>query len=517
MRNLFEVVNRIFAFIVPISDFLWNFPKDLDAWARIPVLGQFSFAMLILVGSGLWFTFRTGVVQFRRFGQSLRIVMSRSASETGISPFAAFMLSSAMRVGPGNIMGVTGAVSVVGPGSIFWMWVAAAFGMTTAFVEAVLAQLFKEKERDQYVGGLPFYGMKLLGNRRWVGVALASLFIGYALLNVPSQTFHLLTALGSVASTVAGTTYARTSAVYYGIGAFVILYIAAIALGGLKRVVKVVNVWVPFMAVLYCGIVLTLVFVNWRLIPFFFAAVVKGAFSPEAVFGGAFGVALQQGVKRGLMANEAGQGTITMAAAAANNRHPVEQGLVQSMGVFFDTMIVCSMAGFVSVMAQLWTSPAGVSWEAIREDKLLVFMTAASQLAPGTTFDATVRGLLSLCYALFASMTLVGMITFAEISANMITRDHRFLFGLRATGALVLVPFGVLTVLADLQLGNIWYLADMLNILVVFANVPMLWIGQGLVLRALEHYERTGGKEGFVSKRDIGLDSPYWTEESLRG
>jgi AGCS family alanine or glycine:cation symporter len=114
-------------------------------------------------------------------------------------------------------------------------------------------------------------------------------------------------------------------------------------------------------------------------------------------------------------------------------------------------------------------------------------------------------------------MTLVGMITFAEISANMITRDHRLLFGLRATGALVLVPFGVLTVLADLQLGNIWYLADMLNILVVFANVPILWVGQGLVLRALEHYERTGGKEGFVSKRDIGLDSPYWTEESLRG
>jgi AGCS family alanine or glycine:cation symporter len=397
------------------------------------------------------------------------------------------------------------------------MWAAAAFGMTTAFVESVLAQLFKEKERDQYVGGLPFYGMRLLGNRRWVGVSLSCLFIGYALLNVPSQTFHLFTALGSVASTVAGTLFPRTSAVFYGIGAFVIVYIAAIALGGLKRVVKVVKIWVPFMAVLYCGIVLALVVLNWQRIPFFFGAVVTGAFAPEAVFGGAFGVALQQGVKRGLMSNEAGQGTITMAAATASNRHPVEQGLAQSMGVFFDTMIVCTMSGFVSVMARLWTSPAGVAWEGIREDKLLVFMTAASQLAPGTAFDATVRGLLSLCYALFASMTLIGMITFAEISANMISRDRRFLIGLRATGALVLVPFGVLTVLADLQLGNIWYLADMLNILVVFANVPILWIGQGLVLKALAHYERTGGKEGFVSSRDVGLDSPYWTAESLRG
>ena len=515
MRHLFEVVNRIFAFIVPISDFLWNFPKDLDAWARIPVLGEFSFAILILVGSGIWFTFRTGAVQFRKFGESLRIVTQRSASETGISPFAAFMLSSAMRVGPGNIMGVTGAVSVGGPGAVFWMWVAAAFGMALAFVEATLAQLYKEKKDDQYVGGLPFYGMKILGNRKWVGIALSVLFIGYALLNVPSQTFHLFTALGSVASTVAGTNYARTSGVYYGIGLFLIVYISAIVLGGLRRVVKVVNIWVPFMAVLYCGIVLTLVFLNWRLIPFFFGAVFSGAFSPEAVFGGAFGIALQQGVKRGLMANEAGQGTITMAAAAASNDHPVEQGLVQSMGVFFDTMIVCSMAGFVSVMAQLWTSPSGVVWEAIREDKLLVFMTAAKQLAPGVAFDAPVQALLSLCYALFASMTLIGMITFAEISANMISRNRTFLVGLRATGALFLVPFGVLTVLADLQLGNIWYLADMLNILVVFANVPILLIGQKHVFRALDHYERTGGKGGFVSKRDIGLDSPYWTQESL--
>jgi AGCS family alanine or glycine:cation symporter len=515
MKHLFEVVNRIFAFIVPISDFLWNFPKDVDVYARIPVLGQFSFAMLLLIGSGIYFTVRMRAVQFRRFAQSIRIVTVRTASETGISPFAAFMLSSAMRVGPGNIMGVTGAVSVGGPGAIFWMWVAAAFGMALAFVEATLAQLFKEKKGDEYVGGLPFYGMKLLGNRRWVGVSLSLLFIGYALLNVPSQTFHLFTALGSVASTVAGTTYARTSGVYYGIGVFLIVYISAIVLGGLKRVVKVVNIWVPFMAVLYCGIVLTLVFLNWRLIPFFFGAVLSGAFSPEAVFGGAFGVALQQGIKRGLMANEAGQGTITMAAAAANNRHPVEQGLVQSMGVFFDTMIVCSMAGFVSVMARLWTSPSGISWEAIREDKLLVFMTAAKELAPGVAFDGAVQALLSLCYALFASMTLIGMITFAEIAANMISRDRRFLLSLRAAGALLLVPFGVLTVLADLQLGNIWYLADMLNILVVFANVPILLIGQRHVFRALAHYERTGGKEGFVSQRDIGLASPFWTEDSL--
>ncbi len=514
MKEIFETINAFFQFIVPISDFLWDFPKNFESYANIPVLGNFSFSILLLIGSGIYFTSKTGAVQIRRFSESIRIVADRKATATGISPFAAFMLSSAMRAGPGNIMGVTGAVSVGGPGALFWMWVAAGFGMATGFIEATLAQLFKEKKNEEFVGGLPFYGMKILGNKKWVGISLSVLFIIYALLNVPSQTFHLFTALGSAASTLAGTTFERTSSVYYAIGIFLIIAIASLVLGGMKRVIKFTDLCVPFMAVLYCGIVLLLIIMNYQLIPYFFQAVIGGAFAPEAVFGGAFGVALQQGIKRGLMANEAGQGTITMAASAANNRHPVEQGLVQSMGVFFDTMIICSMAGFIAVMAQLWTSPSGVVWDDIKSDKLAVFMTSATHLAPGVAFDGTVQVLLALCYALFAFTTLIGMIVFAEISANMISRDPKFIFGIRAVGALFFVPFGVLTVLADLQLGNIWYLADLMNILVVYANVPIIMIGGKYVYRALKHYDLTGGKEGFVSVRDIGLETPYWTEKS---
>lgn len=513
MEHIFEVVNSLFAFFVPVSDLLWDFPKNLAAWARIPVLGQFSLAMLMLLGTGLWFTLRTGGVQLRRFGQSVRIVMDRKASETGISPFAAFMLSSAMRAGPGNIMGVTGAVTVGGPGALFWMWVAGTFGMATGFAEATLAQLFKERKESEFVGGLPFYGMRVLGNRRWVGVTLAALFITYALLNVPSQTFHLFTALGSVASTLAGTTYGRTSAVYYAIGALLVASVAALVLGGLKRVIRFTDLCVPFMAVLYCGVVLLLVAVNWRLVPWFFGSVLSGAFSPEAVFGGSFGVALQQGIKRGLMVNEAGQGTITMAAAAADNRHPVEQGLVQSMGVFFDTVVICSMAGFVTVMARLWTAPDAFAWGAQKADKLLVFMSSATHLTPGAAFDPAVRVALAVSYALFAFTTLIGMIVFAEISANMLSRERRFILGLRAVGALFFVPFGVLTVLADLQLGNIWYVTDLVNIIVASANVPIILVGGRHVLAALRHYERTEGKAGFVSARDIGLETPYWTGE----
>jgi AGCS family alanine or glycine:cation symporter len=270
------------------------------------------------------------------------------------------------------------------------------------------------------------------------------------------------------------------------------------------------------MAVLYCGVVFVLVAVNWRLVPWFFGSVFAGAFAPEAVFGGAFGVALQQGIKRGLMVNEAGQGTITMAAAAADNRHPVEQGLVQSMGVFFDTVVICSMAGFVTVMARLWTVPT-FAWEATKADKLVVFMSSARHLAPGTAFDPTVQVLLSVSYALFAFTTLIGMIVFAEISANMLSRERRFILGLRAVGALFFVPFGVLTVLADLQLGNIWYVTDLVNIVVASANVPIILVGGRHVVAALRHYEGTGGGEGFVSARDIGIETPFWTEKKTKG
>ncbi|MHC1723083.1 MAG: alanine/glycine:cation symporter family protein [Aminipila sp.] len=514
MNELFNAVNAFFAFIVPISDFLWEFPTNFEWYAQIPILGNFAFSILILAGAGLYLTTKTKFVQVKRFKKSIKIVANRQATETGISPFAAFMLSSAMRVGPGNIMGVTGAVSVGGPGAIFWMYVMALFGMATGFTEAVLAQLFKEKKGNEYVGGIAFYGRKLLGDKKGVGIGLSILFIIYALVNVPSQTFHLFTALGSVANTLGNTTYDRTSGVYYAIGIILIITIAALVLGGMKRVTKFTDMCVPVMAVVYCGIVFVLIIANYREIPYFFSAVIGGAFSPNAIFGGLFGVALQQGIKRGLMANEAGQGTITMAASAASNKHPIDQGLVQSMGVFFDTFIICSMAGFVVVMAHVWTGDSGVAWDAIKDDKLGLYMLSAQTLAPGVSMDAVVKVILSTCYALFAFTTLIGMIVFAEISANAISKDKKFIMGIRLVGCLFFVPFGVLTVLANLQLGNIWYLADLMNILLVFVNVPIILKGSKYVFKALDHYNRTEGKEGFVSSRDIGLETDYWTEET---
>ena len=508
MSVFFEAVNRFFEFIVPIADFLWDFPTNFQWYANIPILGKFTFAIILLVGTGIYFTIKTRFIQITGFKKGIKILVNSRASETGISPLASFLLSSAMRVGPGNIMGVTGAISIGGPGALFWMWVSAFFGMSTAFAEAVLAQIFKEKKGNEYVGGLPFYGQKLLGDKRFVGVFLSLVFIMYALFSVPGQTFHLFTSFGSIADTITGTTFGRQSAVYYGIAIFLVISVALTVLGGIRRVTAVTDVLVPIMAVVYTIVVLLIILVNLNEIPYFFKAVIGGAFKPNALFGGAFGVALAQGIKRGLMSNEAGQGTITMAAAVAENKHPVEQGLVQSIGVFLDTMVICSMTGFVIVLAHVWTGDAGVAWESISASKLTVYLSSIQHLVPGTALDGAVKVIVSLCYGLFAFTTLVGLILFAEVSANLISRSKKFIMGIRIVGALIFVPFGALTVLAGLELGNLWYISDFVNIMVVYVNVPIILIGSRLIYKALKNYNEA--KEDKFNSKSIGVDSEFW-------
>jgi AGCS family alanine or glycine:cation symporter len=502
------MLNHFFEFIVPITDFLWDFPTNLDWYRNIPVLGTLSFPVLLLLATGLYFSLRTRFVQMTHFTTGLRILTRQRQSQTGVSSLAAFLLGTAMRVGPGNIMGVTGAISVGGAGALFWMWVSAFLGMSTAFAEAVLAQIFKEKKEQEFVGGLPFYGMRLLKNRKWVALALSFVFVSYALLNVPPQTFHMFTALGSVLDSLSESPHARNSNAYLLLGVVISVSVAAATLGGLRRLTRVTDILVPVMAVLYVGTVLVLLILNFERIPLVFESIFVGAFRPDAMFGGALGVALTQGIKRGLMSNEAGQGTITPAAAVADTLHPCEQGFAQSLGVFLDTMIICSMTGFLVIMAQVWSGEAGVSWDVIRGSKLTVYMTSVTHLTPGTAFDVPVKVVLALCYAIFAFTTLVGMISFAEIAGNAISRSAKFSLALRIVGALVLVPIGALCVIEGYELGNIWYIADFANIMMVFANVPLILLGSGLVVKALRHYNKTKG-ESFRSE-SLGLDTEFW-------
>ncbi len=510
MQKIFEIINGIFSFVTPLSDFLWDFPTNFEWYASIPLLGNFSFAIILLLGSGIYFSFKLGFMQVTHFKKGIGIMTEKRAVDTGISPTAAFLLSSAMRVGPGNIIGVTGAIAVGGPGAVFWMWISAFFGMAVAYMEAVLAQIFKEKKDDEFVGGLPFYGRKLLGNKVWIGVGLSILYILYALCCLPAQGFNVVSSIGRMAEIVTGTVIATDSAFYYAVGAIIIALTALGAFGGIKKVTKWTDKMVPVMAVLYVVTVLILIILNIGSVPYFFKAVFTGAFKPEAFFGGLFGTVLAQGVKRGLMSNEAGQGTITMSAAAADAKHPCEQGILASIGVFLDTIVICTLSGFVVVMAQCWNGPNAEAWVAM--DKLPKFTESIAVLTPGTAANAIITFLITLCFCLFAYTCLLGMISFSEIAANRISKEKSFINGVRIV-ALFVAAFGILCNIAGLELGNLWAFSDLGNIIIVFFNIPIVYVGAKYVFRATEHYKKDDGTP-FTSEVIGRDDCQYWDEKA---
>ena len=510
MTAIFEAINSVFGFVGPVSDFLWDFPTNIEWYSKIPLLGNLSLAIIVLVGSGLFFTFRLGFVQVTHFKKGVKTLVEKKNVKTGISPLASFFLSTAMRVGPGNIIGVTGAIAVGGPGALFWMWVSAFFGMATAYMEGTLAQIFKEKKDDEFVGGLPFYGRKLLGNKVWIGVFLSLLYILYALCCLPAQGFNVVSSVGRIAEAATGTTIASNSVFYYIVGAIVVVMTAVIAFGGIKKVSKWTDKMVPVMAVVYVLTVVVLVVINFTRIPFFFLSVFKGAFAPEAIFGGAFGTVLAQGVKRGLMSNEAGQGTITMPAAAADAEHPCEQGIVSSLGVFLDTIVICTLTGFVVVMAHCWIGEGSEAWMAL--DKLPMFTESIATLTPGTAFNAVMSILVSLCFCLFAYTCLLGMISFSEIVANRISTAKVCINTVRII-CLAVAAFGIVCNIAGLELGNLWAFSDLGNILIVYFNVPIVFIGAKYVFRATKHYKKKDGTP-FTSKVIGRDDCVYWDEKA---
>lgn len=509
MEAIIRFINNCFAFFGPLSDFLWEFPTNFDWYAGIPVLGSLPFAIILLVGSGIYFSFRLGFIQVTGFKKGIKILTDKRTVHTGISPLAAFFLSTAMRVGPGNIIGVTGAIAVGGPGALFWMWVSAFFGMATAYMEAVLAQIFKEKKEDEYIGGLPFYGRKLLGNKVWIGVSLSVLYILYALCCLPAQGFNVVSSIGRMEEIISGKTIASQSVFYYVWSFIVVVGTAVIAYGGIKKITKITDKMVPVMAVVYVLTVLILILVNINRVPFFFKSVFGGAFKPEAFFGGVFGTVLAQGVKRGLMSNEAGQGTITMSAAAADAKHPCEQGLVASIGVFLDTIVICTLTGFVVIMAHCWTGADSAAWSEM--DKLPKFTASVAELTPGTAFNAVMSFLVTLCFCLFAYTTLLGMVSFSEIVANRINKSKRFISVIRAL-ALFTMAFGILCNIAGLELGNLWAFSDLGNILIVIANVPILYVGANSVFKATRHFRKNDGTP--FNSQVIGReDCSFWDEK----
>ena len=320
-------------FFNTLSDWLWTYV-----------------VITMLVGCAVYFTWNLRAVQFTMLPTMLRNLFRpsdqpiESIGKRRISSFQAFAFSLSSRVGTGNLAGVASAIFVGGPGAVFWMWVMALLGAATAFMEATLAQLFKRRGKDSFYGG-PAYYMKYGLKRPWMGILFACFIIyGFGLANQLVQSNTLCDAL-------AGAFHLPIRHVAVGLALLTLLII----FGGIQRIAHFCAMVVPFMAIGYILLALYILVVNITEIPAMFTLIVRSAFGFEQAAGGAVGIAIMQGVKRGLFSNEAGEGSAPNAAATATIPHPVMQGLLQSLGVFADTLLICSCTAFIILLSGLYT------------------------------------------------------------------------------------------------------------------------------------------------------------------
>lgn len=298
--------------------------------------------VVVLVVSGIIFTVRTRGVQFRLFGHMISLITEKTKkNREGISSFQAFCISTASRVGVGNLAGVVAAVSVGGPGSVFWMWIVALLSSATAFVESTIALIYREKDpQGGYRGGAPYFLTKGL-NKKWLGV----LFVIFALI-CWAGVFQIISNSVTESFNTAFGISTRTTSIA------IVVLAAAVLFGRRDKIVKVLDKMVPTMAAIYLIVVIFIVLKNITLLPATIKDIFEHAFGIKQFLGGTFGTVVMQGVKRGLFSNEAGSGSAPCAAAAADIDHPVKQGLVQALGVFVDTILICSATAFVILLSR---------------------------------------------------------------------------------------------------------------------------------------------------------------------
>ena len=446
---------------------------------------------LFLLAAGLYFTIRTGLIQFRLFGESIRVVKEKPKEKGSISSFGALMVSTASRVGTGNIVGVSTAICLGGFGAVFWMWVVALVGGASAFIESALAQVYKKRDADGSSYGGPSYYMEQALHQRWLGVVFAVVLIltyvvGFNML----AAYNLQDAFGGFSFYVKG----RTP---YIIGAILAVLFALCVLGGGKRLTNVTGVLVPVMGLLYIVMSLVVVFMNIKIFPSVIANIFRDAFNFKAAFSGFTGSCIMWGIKRGLYSNEAGMGSAPNAAATADVSHPAKQGLVQMLSVFIDTLLICSATAFMCLCS-------GV--EPTKEAAGAAYVQASMQQALGNLGPIFI----AVSMSLFAFTTLIGNYYYCEGCLKYILRRDpskagMTVFRLAAT-ALVFVG-------AIVSAGLAWDTADMLQGTMVIINIPVILILGNKGVAVLKDYmrQRKEGKNPEFHAADIGITgTDYW-------
>lgn len=423
----------------------------------------------MLIGLGLYFTIGTRFVQFRYFGEMFRLISDRNKRSKkdakGISSLQAFFVSTASRVGTGNLAGVALAIAVGGPGAIFWMWVIALVGMASSFVESTLAQVYKVQDGDQFRGGPAYYMEKALG-QRWMGVLFAVLItLCFGLI------FNAVQA-NTISSAFEGTFNIDKSV----IGIILAIFTAVIIFGGLRRIAKVTQILVPVMAIIYIFIALYICIMNITEIPAVFTIIIKSAFGIEQVVGGGLGAALLNGIKRGLFSNEAGMGSAPNAAATANVSHPAKQGFIQTLGVFFDTLVICSATAFIVLLYDV--TPDG-KLEGIQ----------ITQAALGAHLGNWAEIFLAVAILLFAYSSIIGNYYYGETNIEFIKTSKTWLMIYRLA-VVAMVVFGSV---AKFQL--VWDMADLFMGLMAVLNLIAITLLAKIAVNVLKDYSRQR-KEG---------------------
>ncbi|TXC82205.1 alanine:cation symporter family protein [Metabacillus litoralis] len=424
--------------------------------------------IVMLIGLGLYFTVRTKFVQFRLLGEMIRLLGEGArANKKGVSSFQAFCISTASRVGTGNLAGVAIAITTGGPGAVFWMWLIALIGSASAFVESTLAQIYKVKNGDTFRGGPAYYMEKAL-NARWMGVTFAVLI---------TLTFGL--AFNSVQANTITSAFHASFGVDKVVMAIILSVITAIIIfGGIKRIAKVSEVIVPIMAGAYILVALFIMITNITEIPSVFMLIFESAFGFQEAAGGALGAAMMNGIKRGLFSNEAGMGSAPNAAATADVSHPVKQGLIQSLGVFVDTLIICSSTAFIILLSGLYTSkePDGI---------------VLTQSALETSLGSWAGMFLSIMVLMFAFSSIVGNYYYGESNIEFI-KNKRLYVNIYRVAVVFMVAFGSLA-----SLSFVWNLADMFMGLMAIINLIAITLLGKIAFSALTDYtkQRANGKD----------------------
>lgn len=474
MVEIFSADGWLNKSIVSINDFTWSY---------------ILVAALILCA--LWFTFRTHFVQFRMVGEMIRLLGESTGThdkgEKHVSSFQAFAVSIASRVGTGNLAGVASAIAIGGPGAVFWMWIIALLGSATAFIESTLAQLYKRRHADSFIGGPAYYILHGM-HCKWMSKLFAILI---------TMTF-CMAYISIQSNTICGAMQKAFSINPTWMGVALAVLSLVIVFGGIQRIAKVSSVLVPLMAVGYVVLALVVIVMNIQLIPHVFRLIVENAFGFEQLAGGGLGATMMNGIKRGLFSNEAGEGSAPNIAATASTTHPVKQGLIQSLGVFTDTLLVCSCTAFIIIISGLYTdgSTSGI----MLTQNALEHEVGSS----GPIFVA-------IAIFFFAFSSIIGNYYYGEANVRFLTQRPLAILVLRTITGGLMVMFGAIA-----SLDLVWSIGDFFMALVTICNlIAIITLGK-YAFRLLDDYrqQKRAGVKSPVFKRetmpDIEKDIECW-------